>query len=413
MIRLVCFLRDPLPPARSDVLVLFGEVLPHLGVETLLIGQALRGAPTMSASGNWHGEVPMAVGSVDAGRLGDPLRAFQDIGGLWRARHKPFDLIQVRDKIRTGLIMSLYARMIGKSFVYWMSFPFVESYRERCEIVGRSQGVVRWLFNFVRARLASLVFYRWVAPAAQHLFVQSEAMLEFMVQNGIPRERLTSVPMGVHLPRLESVIASDKFKEKFAHRRVVCYSGMLGRSRQSDFLIDVIRRVRTQVPNALLLLAGDGDSADEAAWIRQRILDLNASDDVLLTGWLSQEQSFALVKAAEVGLSPIPRGPVYDVSSPTKVVEYLALGIPCVANDIPDQKFVIEHSGGGVCVAFDVPAFAEAVTQMLGQPEAARDMGQRGARWVKEHRSYDAIASDVAQVYKRLVPSASVRPAAS
>ena len=62
------------------------------------------------------------------------------------------------------------------------------------------------------------------------------------------------------------------------------------------------------------------------------------ANHVLLTGWLPQPAALGYAVRAEVGLSPIPRGTLFDVSSPTKLVEYLALGIPGVANDIPDQQ---------------------------------------------------------------------------
>jgi hypothetical protein len=37
-------------------------------------------------------------------------------------------------------------------------------------------------------------------------------------------------------------------------------------------------------------------------------------------------------------------------ASPTKLVEYMALGKAVVANDHPDQRMVLEQSGAGICV---------------------------------------------------------------
>ena len=107
---------------------------------------------------------------------------------------------------------------------------------------------------------------------------------------------------------------------------------------------------------------------------------------------------------AEVGLSPIPRGPLFDVSSPTKLVEYLALGIPSVANDIPDQAQVIDESGAGLCVPMQAPDFAEATLRLLGDPALAARLGQRGPDWVRANRSYDILARRVAQAYGDICP---------
>ena len=128
-----------------------------------------------------------------------------------------------------------------------------------------------------------------------------------------------------------------------------------------------------------------------------------------LTGWVEQRIALDWVRQAELGLSPIPRGALFDVSSPTKVGEYLALGLPCVANDIPDQSWVLTSSGGGYCVKMEVPAFAHAVATLLDDPARARAMGACGQRWIRDHRSYEQLADEVASAYRTLLANRNTR----
>jgi glycosyltransferase involved in cell wall biosynthesis len=139
------------------------------------------------------------------------------------------------------------------------------------------------------------------------------------------------------------------------------------------------------------------------AWMRREIVKRGLEDHVLLTGWLPQRTALGYAVRAEVGLSPIPRGTLFDVSSPTKLVEYLALGIPSVANDIPDQQLVIEQSGAGLCVPMEAHAFATATLQLLKDPEQARQFGMRGPAYVKSHRTYDILGRNVARTYKKIL----------
>jgi len=104
-----------------------------------------------------------------------------------------------------------------------------------------------------------------------------------------------------------------------------------------------------------------------------------------------------------VGLSPIPRGTLFDVSSPTKLVEYLALGIPSAANDIPDQALVIEQSRAGLCVPMEAGAFAGAVLRLLDDPVLSAEFAERGPPYVKSHRTYDILARNVARTYTKLL----------
>ena len=227
-------------------------------------------------------------------------------------------------------------------------------------------------------------------------------MLDFVAREGIAPERMTAVPMGVDVAIFRDVMARASSPVSFTGRSVLVYLGVLGRVRCSDFLLVVLREVLCSNPDVLLILVGDGASPDECVWIRQRIVDLELTEQVVLTGWLPQAAALPLVACGAIGLSPIPRGELFDVSSPTKAVEYLALGLPCVGNDIPDQRLVLESSGGGLCVPMEVKPFAEAIVSLLNEPERARQMGAAGRDWVTEHRSYDKLAALVAPVYHKL-----------
>ena len=90
------------------------------------------------------------------------------------------------------------------------------------------------------------------------------------------------------------------------------------------------------------------------------------------------------------------------MSSPTKLVEYLALGIPSVASDIPDQRAVIEQSRAGLCVPMESAAFAAAVLTLLRDPTLAAACAQRGPAWVQGQRCYEVLGREVARTYEQL-----------
>jgi glycosyltransferase involved in cell wall biosynthesis len=154
----------------------------------------------------------------------------------------------------------------------------------------------------------------------------------------------------------------------------------------------------------LLVIAGDAPSADEMAWMRAEIARRGLEQQVLLTGWLPQKSALGYAVRAEVGISPIPRGTLFDVSSPTKLVEYLALGIPSVANDIPDQALVIAESGAGLCVPMEAEPFAAAVRRLLEDRALAAEFAERGPAYVKSHRTYAILGRKVADTYTKILP---------
>jgi glycosyltransferase involved in cell wall biosynthesis len=251
--------------------------------------------------------------------------------------------------------------------------------------------------------VARVAIYRVVLPGARHVFVQSDAMADWLAAKGVERARMTAVPMGVDAALFDRARVQPVTDPRLDGRRIVLYLGRVARSRRSDFLLDVAALLRQDRPDVLLVIAGDAPSDDEMAWMRREIARRGLDGHVLLTGWLPQRTALGYAVRAEVGLSPIPRGTLFDVSSPTKLVEYLALGIPSVANDIPDQKRVIAESGAGLCVTMEARPFAAAVLKLLNDGVLAAGLALRGPPYVKTHRTYDILGNNVAKTYKKIL----------
>jgi glycosyltransferase involved in cell wall biosynthesis len=389
--------RDPLPPIRADVLTLFGTEMPRYGVATDLVGQGGTDASAPWPAGGMH-----VVGSLKS-RFASVCSPVWDFLGLLRAlRGRRADCIQVRDKIASGLLGRVVAGVIGVPFVYWMSFPIVEGFEVRRDEISRRGRGLKWAAHALRAWASRLVIYRMVLPKARHIFVQSDAMADWLAAKGFDRSRMTAVPMGVDADLFDRARIEPVDDKRLDGRRVVLYLGRIAQSRRSEFLLDVAEQLRVDTPDVLLVIAGDAPSSDEMAWMRREIAARALEDHVLLTGWLPQRTALGYAVRAEVGLSPIPRGALFDVSSPTKLVEYLALGIPSVANDIPDQQLVIEQSRAGLCVPMEAGAFADAVRTLLRDRKLAEEFVQRGPAYVRGHRTYDILGRNVAETYRKL-----------
>jgi glycosyltransferase involved in cell wall biosynthesis len=389
--------RDPLPPIRADVLTLFGTEMPRYGVNTELVGQGGTDATSPWPAGGMH-----VVGSLKS-RFASVCSPVWDFLGLLRAlRGRRPDCIQVRDKIASGLLGRVVAGVIGVPFVYWMSFPIVEGFEVRRDEIGSKRRGLKWAAHALRAWASRLVIYRMVLPKARHIFVQSDAMADWLAAKGFDRSRMTAVPMGVDADLFDRSRIEPVDDKRLDGRRVVLYLGRIAQARRSEFLLEVAEQLRVDMPDVLLVIAGDAPSDDEMAWMRREIAARGLDEHVLLTGWLPQRTALGYALRAEVGLSPIPRGVLYDVSSPTKLVEYLALGIPSVANDIPDQQLVIEQSQAGLCVPMEAGAFTGAVRTLLRDRKLAEEFAQRGPAYVRRHRTYDILGRNVAETYRKL-----------
>ena len=384
--RLLFLVRDFLPATRPDVRVLFGRKLRERGVVTDIVGVRRAAGP---APVDWEGgreiSEPDPPGPVARALrlLSLDLRMLREATG--------YDAVVVRDKILTASIALL--RAPRRKVVYWMSFPFPEEDAVRADLATRGR-----LFRLglgLRARLTGWLLYRWVAPRAAHLFVQSPAMAQLVASRAPRCAPMTPVPMGFDPVMIAAL-------EPLAHvpvpgRVVLGYLGAIDVIRRIDFMLEVLAWVRAQRPGTdfRLLMVGDGSTPTETDVFRRRIDTLGLRDRVEITGALPMQDAWRRIREADIGLSTVPRGVVFDVSSPTKAVEYLALGLPAVVNDIPDQQALMAATRAGRCSPMEVEAFGRAILEVVDDLEGCRTRAREAFGYLVAERSYDVLADRV------------------
>jgi glycosyltransferase involved in cell wall biosynthesis len=408
--RLLIVSSDTYPPTRVDVSVLFGLELAGRGheIDWILQSEAACNRPYVV---QWGGGRAW-VGATDLGHsLFSRLRKHalgiaNDFRLFSRLRSTRYDAIEVKDKFLAGILAIAARRIFRTRFIYWLSYPFPEHY-----LLGADDGTARYPFLYrLRGHAFRVLLYKWLLPAADHVFVQSEQMRLDVAAQGIPIGKMTAVPMGI---RLEAFAAAD-----LPHARhvlppgvpCVLYLGTLDKVRRLDFLIRVFARVRAAVPSALLYVVGRGVDAADQQFLEDEVARHDLRGSVIFVGQLPQQLALEYVREADVCASPFYPTPVLRSASPTKLVEYMAMGKAVVANDHPEQRRVIEESGAGYCVEFAEGPFAAAIVDLLRDPETARVMGRRGRRYAIEHRAYGVIAD---ALETRLLAIVAAGPAAA
>lgn len=399
-LRLFFITAETWPTFRADVAVLFGKYLPRLGVYADLV----TGHTPGDASRPWGGGEALlddVSGRTVVKHFKTFLHHWRSLRRLDSARH---DAIQVRDLPLPAALALRAARRRKLPFYYWMSYPMPEGQINLARARGLTEGFLKFFFPWLRGRVGLFLLYRVVLPRADHIFVQSQRMKVNLVERGIPAEIMTSVPMGVDLEEIDTESIPPAADPRLAGRRVLVYLGTLDRPRRIETLFEMLALVRKSEPTALLVLVGDTHEDAHREWLKSQSLRAGVAEHVIWTGWLPMLEGWRYVRSAEIGLSPFPRGVLLDVASPTKVPEYLALGVPVVCNDNPDQQALIEAAGAGRCVPYTAEAFAGAVVELLALPKQARAaMGVRGRELVEGLRSYKRIAYDLADQYSALL----------
>ncbi|HRO60880.1 MAG TPA: glycosyltransferase, partial [Burkholderiaceae bacterium] len=287
----------------------------------------------------------------------------------------------------------------------WMSFPMPEAdlARARSNAEPRLRRLALWLRGHATVRL----LYRFVVPQAARVFVQSGRMGEVVAGRSGRSGGLVAIPMGVDeaemaagQPAQRARCAGDPFR--------IVYLGSMDRIRRIDFLLEVLHELMRRDPQRgyRLVLIGGASTPEEFEWLGQRVQEFQLAGFVELTGPLPRGDAWRLAGGCDLGVSAIPRGEVFDVSSPTKTLEYLAIGLPVLVNDIPDQAQILGRVGGaGLCRPMQVDGFADAILQIRADYANFAAAAAESRAWLQAARGYDVLAGHVAATLREALPA--------
>lgn len=393
-LRLLLIPRESFPTDRVRINVLFGRDFVSRGHRIDLVMQAADES-VEAGPRRWQG-CTVRVGRTDTGagvlhRLRKVwLDVAHDLGCLRRARRTDYDAVLVSDKFVVGSIAAVIARMRRIKFMFWLTFPYPEADVDRV----RTKIARFGLLTSARGAATRWLLHRWIVPRSDHVFVQSERMRADLCALGAPPGKVSPILTGFDPDDIRP--AGPEARRTATGIVTLGYLGTLNAMRRLEVLVEMLAMLRGDGLPARLLLVGRVPNPADRRLIERRAAELAMTDHVEIAGHLPQAEALQRMSEAQVCLSPIYRSPLLDVGSPTKMIEYLALGIPVVANDHPEQRLILRESRAGVCVPWGARHFARGVRWLMARrPEERAEMGRRGRLWVERNRTYAQIADDV------------------
>lgn len=385
---------DKFPPFRPDVAILFAEKLVGKGhkIDWLLQSESVC---QKNFKKKWHGgNVWVGATNLRETKLSQfhkhILGLLNDLKMFKILKQGEHDFLIVKDKFISSICAIIATFLCKKKFIFWLSYPIPEA-----SLYMAREGTAKYpFFYLIRGKFWEFILYKIILPCAKHIFVQSEQMKKDVSSHGIKPEKITAVPMGVKIEDIPFYGYPIENNQK-ENVKVIVYLGTLIRLRKIDFLVRVFAKVVKNGINARLLFIGKGIDAQDEEIILSESKRFGVIERVEITGFLPRNKALELIEQADVCLSPYYPTPILNSTSPTKLIEYMALGKAVVANDHPEQKLVLKESNAGVCVSWNEKEFAEAIKKILDDPNKKKLMGERGRRYVEKKRTYDIIADAV------------------
>ncbi len=178
---------------------------------------------------------------------------------------------------------------------------------------------------------------------------------------------------------------------------LICVGRLVHRKGQ-DQLIEAMSRIKTEIPDALLLLVGSGP---REAHLRKLISNFGLEKDVKLLGRITYDQLPTHFLLGDVFVSP-SRSRLGGLEVEGLGIVYLeasASGLPVIAGKsggAPDA--VLNNKTGIVVDGTDIDAISKACISLLSNPELAKEYGSAGRIWAVENWNWNYWGSKFAEV---------------
>lgn len=237
----------------------------------------------------------------------------------------------------------------------------------------------------------AIAWERWAARWADVVVCVSTDERRRGEQAGI-QARFAEIPNGVDLTRYAPATADDRLTARAElgvapHASLAVTVGRLARQKGQDVLLDAWGRVLERVPDAELVLVGDGpDRAALEALAVPRVRFAGAGQDV--AAWLAAATVTVLPSRWEAGLSLV-------------AMEAMACARSVVATEVAGMREGLAQGCGAVVAIDAVQPLADAVAERLAAPELADREGTAGRRRVEQRYDVRAASERMAELYEQ------------
>ena len=220
-------------------------------------------------------------------------------------------------------------------------------------------------------------------------------MKTYLIRKGLNQNKIYSLPLGADSNIKVNKHEVEKIRQKYGLKNgyTLVYLGTLIKTRDPLFLFKIVEELRKELPSIKLLVVGEGKVKQDMLDYKSYVKKNNLEKEIIFTGKVPRWQVPNFLTVADVGISQFPPVPILKMNSPIKLMEYMNLGLPVIANNYnSEQKRIIFESGGGFCVDYKVEYFCQAIKKLVGNRELRLKMGQKAQNYIRKERNYQKLA---------------------
>ena len=271
-------------------------------------------------------------------------------------------------------------------------------------LAGRLAGIKvitsrRDLGNFGMRGSKSLTIFeeRIINPLAHRIMANSKAVFDAThQQEGISPEKMVLIRNGIDAGRFRPDPDRKRRTALGIPEKSLVFGTVSGlrKIKAIDILLQAFRSVRERIPEAFLIVAGDGPEASDLHALAQH---LGIMDSIKFLG-----------RRLDVEMI-LPAFDVFVMSSlsegfPNAVLEAMACGVPVIATSVGGiRELVIPEETGRLVSPNSTGELAEAMIRIAENPSTRNEFSINARQYVEKHFRFETIANQLKEMYREVL----------
>jgi glycosyltransferase involved in cell wall biosynthesis len=299
-----------------------------------------------------------------------------------------FDILHAANPPDLVVFLGYFYKLFGKKFVFDHHDLAPELYAARFD---------REYRGFMYSAL--VWFEKAVCRAADHVIATNQSYKELEMQRaGVPEDRITIVRNGPNLDRLRTL--QPESGPSGGGKTLIGYAGSIG---FQDGVENLLRALHCLMAwnrkDFSCIVLGDGAALPS---LRKLADELGLAQHLVFLGWVNPSMVPLYLRNVDICVSPEPSNPYNDRSTMIKVSEYMALGKPVVAFELPETRLT-----AGESALYAVPNqesdLAQKILTLMDDPARRKEMGRAGRERVEKELAWSHQKERLLAAYRKLL----------
>lgn len=236
---------------------------------------------------------------------------------------------------------------------------------------------------------------KFSAGFADHVIIANDLWLEKITSRSVGRDKCSSL---INYPDLSVFNAGLRTRSNDG-RFVMVYPGTLNWHQGLDIAVKAFDLAKENIPGSEFHIYGEGSSKPE---IRRLVEDLRLSNQVLIKAPLPLREIASIMANADLGIVPKRNDSFGGEAFSTKILEFMALGVPVVVADTRIDKRYFNESIVRFFKAGDEKDLARAMVESGDDRALNSQLTSRALEYARRN-SWGSMKGEYLAIVERLV----------